>query len=86
MHKKYTVLPTLDGMIRIVSEHPILKKSNFSLLEKQSNKPDNLKPLITSNNSLPQKKLPVPRPFMPTEFILPSILLFRKENNSETMD
>ncbi len=38
------------------------------------------------NNSLPQKKLPVPTPYMPTEFILPSILLFRKENNNQSMD
>ena len=35
---------------------------------------------------IPQKENPHPTPDIPTEFILPSILLFRKENNNQTMD
>lgn len=39
-----------------------------------------------NNRPLSQKEQPGPIPYMPTEFILPSILLFRKENENETMD
>lgn len=39
-----------------------------------------------NDKSLPHKEQPGPTPFMPTEFILPSILLIRKENNNQSMD
>jgi hypothetical protein len=39
-----------------------------------------------SNEPIPQKEQPRPTPFIPSEFILPSILLFRKENNNQTID
>ncbi|MEO7306591.1 MAG: hypothetical protein ABIR78_13915 [Ferruginibacter sp.] len=38
------------------------------------------------NKSLPQKEPPGPTPYMPTEFILPSILLLRKETDSPPTD
>lgn len=41
---------------------------------------------LTDKKSIPEKKHPGPTPYMPTEFILPSILLFRRKNNSNTMD
>jgi hypothetical protein len=40
----------------------------------------------SDRNRLPPKEQPRPAPPIPTEFILPSILLFRKENNNQTMD
>ncbi len=39
-----------------------------------------------SNEHIPQKEQHRPTPHMPTEFILPSILLFRKENHSQARD
>ena len=42
--------------------------------------------LATTNKPLPHKEQPAPTPFIPTEFILPSILLLRKENNNQSMD
>jgi hypothetical protein len=41
---------------------------------------------VSTNLSLPKKEEPRPTPYMPTEFILPSILAFRRKNSSPTMD
>lgn len=39
-----------------------------------------------NNKALPKKENPRPTPFMPTEFILPSILLIKKETDNQSMD
>ncbi len=49
----------------------------FNILPKETNQQD---------KSLPKKEEPRPTPFMPTEFILPSILLIRKETDSQSME
>jgi len=38
------------------------------------------------NNALPHKEQPRPVPYTSTEFILPTLLSIRKENNSQSMD
>jgi len=39
-----------------------------------------------NNKPIPQKEKPRSTPFTPTEFILPSLLVFRKENTDPAMD
>jgi len=42
--------------------------------------------LSTNSQTFPHKEQPKPIPYIPTEFILPSLLSIRKENNSTPMD
>jgi len=42
--------------------------------------------LVANSETLPNKEQPHPTPYTPAEFILPSILSIRKENNTQSMD
>jgi hypothetical protein len=83
--------PLIDHMVLGgfgLQGYPIIK-SIFDLPENPFDEfAFNMAPTETNqqNTSLPQKQNPGPTPYLPTEFILPSILLFRKENNNQTMD